>query len=116
MIDKGQKNRIDSVSTIGSGVLDLNLGKITEASTLTSSEMALYGLTDDVIERIFEGQYRCVRSVNGNVISIWSLNANTNGTWVSIYLQMGDGSYAWSRLAMRRSTKGGVWNIYLDEI
>lgn len=116
MIDKGQQNRSESLSTIGSGVLNLNLSALVSVSSVSASVMASYGLTEDVIERIFEGQYRCVRSVNGGVIEIYSLSAFTNGTMTSIYLQCGDGDYAWSQFALTRNTKGGTWTVHFNEI
>lgn len=116
MIDKGQRNRSESLSTIGSGVLSLKVSELVAVSSVTASAMASYGLTEDVLARIFEGQYRCVRSVNGSNIDIWSLSAWTDGTQTNIFLQQGDGSYAWSQLALRRVAVGGNWSVTYSEL
>ena len=116
MIDKGQQNRSESLSTIGSGVLNLPMYRLVSVSSVSASQMASFGLTEDVIARIFEGQYRCVRSVNGGVIDIYSLSAYTNGTMTGIYMQQGDGSDAWSQFSLTRTTKGGAWSINFNEI
>ena len=97
-------------------VLNLQLGELVDKASLSASQMASYGLTEDVISRIFDGQYRCVRCQRGSTIDIWSLSAWTNGTATSIYFQQGDGNYAWSQITLTRSVEGGAWNVHFNEI
>ena len=89
------------------GVLSLPVYNFTSATSVTDEQMNSFGLTEDIIDRIFEGEFRCVRSVINNVVEIWGITAYTNGTKTTIYLQLGNISH----ITLEHTSANGNWNI-----